>query len=233
MAAEQLQDAVKHPEVVGAGICCNVDGEELSSKKFDPFWAKAQELDVPLFLHPVNRGRFESEGQQTAGWTSVRYPAGMNERLAGYGGFFNVIGHPLETSIALGHLIFEGTLDRFPGLKIIAAHGAGYIASYIGRFDAACTWGPDECRPGQKKPSEYFKSQIFPDSLVFTPEGLRHLVAEYGASQIVIGTDHPASWPAGGVDQVLETPGLSDAEKIAILGGNLQKMMRLPASPAA
>ena len=215
VAAETLQDAVKQG-FVGAGVSCNVNGEEIAGKRFDPFWAKAQELNVPVFLHPGDRGGFEGR----------RYPEGFNQRLAGYGNFFNVIGHPLETSIALGHLIFEGTLDRFPGLRIIAAHGAGFIAAYIERFDAACAWNAEGCRPGQKKPSEYFKTQIFPDSKVFTTEALRHLVAEYGASQIVFGTDHPANWPVGGVDQILQTP-ISDEEKIAILGGNVAKMLRL------
>ena len=216
VAAEELQDTVKQYKFVGAGISCNVNGEELAAARFDPFWKKAQELNVPIFLHPGDRGGFDGK----------RYPEGFNERLAGKGNFFNVIGHPLETSIALAHLIYEGTFDRFPGLKIIAAHAGGFIASYIERFDAACVFDPKACRPGQRKPSEYFKTQIFCDSKNFSTEALRHLVAEYGASQIVFGTDHPANWPVGGVDQILNCP-ITDDEKIAILGGNLSKMLRL------
>ena len=180
-AAETLQDAVKQG-FVGAGLSCNVNGEEMSSKRFDPLWAAAQELNVPVFIHPGNRG----------GFNGLRYPEGFNQRLEGYGNFFNVIGHPLETTIALGHLIFEGTLDRFPGLRVIAAHGGGFIASYIERFDASCAWDPEGCRPGQKKPSDYFKSQIFPDSKVFSTEALRHLVATHGAANVVFGTDQLA-----------------------------------------
>ena len=222
MAAALLEEAVKKQGFVGPGIGCNVDGEEISVPRLDPFWRKVQELDVPVFLHPVDRGGFNGR----------RYPEGFNQRLAGYGNFFNVIGHPLETTIALGHLIFEGTLDRFPGLKIIAAHGAGYIGSYIERFNASCHWNSDGCRPGQKPAGEYFKSQIFPDSKVFSTEALRHLVATHGAQNVVYGTDHPANWPVGAIEQILNTP-ISDAEKIAILGGNVAKMLRLSSDVGA
>ena len=218
MAAEQLEGAVKQYGFVGASIPCNVAGEELSSPRFDPFWKKIQDLGVVAFMHPGNDGGFDGE----------RYPKGMNDRLGGKGMLFNVIGHPLETSIALGHLIYEGTFDRFPGLKIIGAHGGGFIASYTERFDASCSWNDEACRPGQKKASEYFRSQIFCDTKVFTTEGLRHLVAEHTAPQILFGTDHPAPWPVGGVDQILDTPGLSDADKIGILGGTFARMLKLP-----
>jgi hypothetical protein len=106
----------------------------------------------------------------------------------------NVIGNPLETTIALSHLIFEGTLDAYPGLKICAAHAGGYLPSYAGRSDRGCVTFPARCtKTLKKKPSEYLK-QLYYDSMVFTPEGLRHLIAEVGVSQIVMGTDYPFPW---------------------------------------
>jgi aminocarboxymuconate-semialdehyde decarboxylase len=88
----------------------------------------------------------------------------------------------------------EGTLDRFPRLRICAAHGGGFLPSYAGRFDRGCLTFPANCdRTLAKPPSEYLK-QIYVDSLVFTPEGLRHLVAECGASRVVLGTDTPYPW---------------------------------------
>ena len=97
-------------------------------------------------------------------------------------------------------------------------------------MDASCSFGGGgaNCKPLKKKPSEYFKEQLLCDSLVFNPEELQLRVKQFGASQVVLGTDHPAPWPAGGVDHILQTPGLSDAEKIAILGGNLSKLMKIP-----
>ena len=150
---------------------------EFSDPKFHPVWAKAEELGVPLFIHP--------QGVPELG-----------KRLSGNGWLGNTIGNPLETTIALSHLIFEGTLDRFPGLKVIAAHGGGYLPSYADRSDHACMVGPAGCNPEvklKKKPTEYLK-QIYFDSLIFSPEAIRHLAAQVGASQIVLGSDYPYPW---------------------------------------
>ena len=138
----------------------------------------------------------------------------------------NVIGNPLETTIALSHLIFEGTLDKFPGVKILAAHGGGYLPSYAARSDAGGLTFPARFTPLQKKHTEYLK-QLYFDSLVFTTEGLRHLVAATGSSQIVLGTDYPYPWTSTAVDHILTTPDLTDAERVAILGGTAATLLGL------
>jgi aminocarboxymuconate-semialdehyde decarboxylase len=210
LAAEQLENAVKKLGLRGAAIGGSCEGQELSDRKFDPFWAKAEELGVVLFMHP----------QPAPGTTN-------NMRLSGKGGLGNIIGNPLETTVFLSHLIFEGTLDRFPGLKVCAAHAGGFLASYLGRSDAHCGRGiGGDCRALKKKPSEYFKGQLFVDTMVFHDEGLRHLIAETGVSQVFYGTDYPFDWPVG-VDFVLKAQFLSNAEKEAILGGNLVKLLRI------
>jgi aminocarboxymuconate-semialdehyde decarboxylase len=208
LAAEQLEEGVRKYDLRGAAIGGHVNGDELSARMFDPFWSKAEQLGVPIFMHP--QGIPE-----------------LNKRLEGNGGLTNVIGNPLETTIALSHLIFEGTLDRFPGLKLCAAHAGGYLPSYAGRSDYGCVRFPDGCKAAKKKPSEYLR-QLYFDSMVFTAEGLRHLVAECGASQIMIGTDYPYPWSTTTVDHVLNTPELSDAEKRAILGDNAAKLLGIP-----
>jgi aminocarboxymuconate-semialdehyde decarboxylase len=209
LAAEQLEDGVKKYGLRGAGVGGSVNGEELADPKFHPFWAKAEQLGVPVFIHP-----------QAAGVASE-----VPKRFQGNGVLDNVIGNPLETTIALSHLIFEGTLDRFPALKICAAHGGGYLPSYAGRSDAGCVTFPDRCtRTLQKKPTEYLR-QLYFDSLVFTPEALRHLVAETGPRQIVMGTDYPYPWTKTSVDHILGTPGLSDADRVAMLGGTAMTLL--------
>jgi aminocarboxymuconate-semialdehyde decarboxylase len=212
MAAEQLEVAVRKLGLRGAAIGGSVEGQELSDRKFDPFWAKAEELGVMLFMHP----------QQAPGTT-------QNPRLQGKGGLGNTIGNPLETTVFLSHLIFEGTLDRFPGLKICGAHAGGYLASYSGRSDATCIRNGDvrtECAALKKKPSEYFKSQLYIDTMIFHEEGLRHLVAEVGVDRIFYGTDYPFDWPVG-IDFVLNAPFLNNSQKEAILGGSLIKLLRI------
>ena len=208
MAADQLEEGVKKYKLRGAAIGGHVNGDELSAPKFDPFWKKAEELGCLVFMHPQ-------------GIPDVQ------KRLEGNGGLGNVIGNPLETTIFLSHLIYDGTLDRFPGLKICAAHGGGYLPSYAARSDYGCNRFPETCKSIKKKPSEYLR-QLYFDSMVFTPEGLRHLVAECGVSQIMIGTDYPFPWSTTTVDHVLKTPGLSDADKRAILGENAAKLLGIP-----
>jgi len=204
---------MKHLGLVGAAIGGNVEGEEIAASKFDPFWKKAEELQALVFIHP-----------QTAPQST-----GISNRIQGSGALGNVIGNPLETSLALAHLIFEGTLDRFPNVKICAAHGGGFLPSYAARMDHGCSVFPDQCKGPtlKKQPSEYLK-QLYFDSLVFTSEALRHLVNEHGASQIMIGTDYAVPWVRGPVDHILKTPGLSDVERVAILGGNAAKLMKIP-----
>ncbi len=209
LAAEQLEEGVKKYGLRGAGIGGSVNGEEISDPKFHPFWAKAEQLGVLVFIHPQGAG----------------VAADIPGRLKGNGYLDNVIGNPLETTIALSHLIFEGTLERFPGLKICAAHGGGYLPSYAGRSDAGCLTFPERCTKSlKKKPTEYLK-QLYYDSIVFTPEALRHLAAQAGPGQIVMGTDYPFPWTRTAVDHILATPGLSDAERAAMLGETAARLL--------
>ena len=128
-------------------------------------------------------------------------------------------------SDARPHLIFEGTLDRFPGLKSCAAHGGGYLPSYAARSDAVQTTFPNRMIGTLKKrPTEYLR-QLYFDSIVFTPEALRHLAAEAGPNQIVMGTDYPFPWTKTSVDHILGTPGLSDVDKVAMLGGTAAALL--------
>jgi aminocarboxymuconate-semialdehyde decarboxylase len=212
LAAQQLEDGVKHLGLSGAAIGPSIEGgEELSSPTFDPFWAKAEEMQALIFVHP----------QDSATSTGVR------ARVQGNGVLGNVIGNPLETTIFLSHMIFEGTLDRFPNLKLCLAHGGGYLPSYADRMDHGCVVFPQQCKKTIKKhPTEYLK-QLYFDSILFTPEALRHLVAVVGPSQIVLGTDYPFPWEEMPVDHLVATPGLTDAERVAILGGNARKLLRL------
>ena len=220
LAAKQLEDAMKKHNMRGVAIGCSVEGTELSDPKFDPFWAKAQELGMLLFMHPQN---------SSAG-------TGIADRVRGKGFLGNVIGNPLETTIALSHLIFEGTLDKFPNLKLCGAHGGGFLPSYADRSDHGCLSFPDDagCKglALKKHPTEYLK-QLYVDSIVFTPEALRHLIAEVGVGQVMIGTDYPFPWVDAPVDHVLKTPGLTDADRIAILGGTACKLLGIPTTVTA
>jgi aminocarboxymuconate-semialdehyde decarboxylase len=206
LAVEQMKHAVKELDMRGFMITASVNDEELSDPKFHPFWAAAEELGTVIFIHPRN------------------FPAGQS-RLEGNGELSNVIGNPLETTVALSHLIFEGTLDKYPGVKICAAHGGGYLPSYIGRSDHCVENWPGVCKPGSKLPSAYLK-QLYFDTLVYSTQNLRHLIATVGADRLVIGTDFPFNMSdKDAVDQLLSVADVSDAEQKAMLGGTAAKLL--------
>jgi len=207
LAVEQLVHGVKKLGLRGAAVGASVAGAEFSDPKFHPFWAKAEELGVLIFIHPQSTPQ-------------------LAPRFKGNGWLSNTIGNPLDTTIALSHLIFEGTLDRFPGLKICSAHGGGFLPSYAPRSDQTLRVAP-EMDTGvklKKKPTEYLRGMYF-DTLVFTDEALRHLAAEVGVGQLVIGTDHPIPWQSESVDHILNAPGFSDAERRMMLGETAAKLL--------
>ena len=233
LTVEQMDEGVNKYGFRGFVIGATVNGEELSAPKFNPFWAKAEELGIVIFIHPV--GFPEAE-----------------KRFQGNGGLGNIIGNPLETTVALSHLIFEGTLDRYPGVKIVAAHGGGYLPSYLGRSNHCAEKIPTVCKPVKKLPGEYFKEQIYCDTVVYSSEALRHLVAEVGADHVVYGTDFPASvsepvsatepfqrdragnrydlQPLFGEDRQADfvlRSGLSAADQRAVLGENAAKILKI------
>jgi aminocarboxymuconate-semialdehyde decarboxylase len=210
LAVEQLEHAVKVLGLKGAAIGASVLGEDFSAPQFHPVLAKAQELGAVLFIHPQSTPE-------------------LAKRFKGNGWLSNTIGNPLDTTIALQHLIFEGLFDKFPDLKVLAAHGGGYLGSYGARSDHSCFVSPVNCDPKivlKKQPSEYLR-QIYFDNLVFTSEALQFLASQVGVSQLMIGTDHPIPWEERPVDLVMNTKGFNSKERVQILGLNAAKLLKI------
>jgi aminocarboxymuconate-semialdehyde decarboxylase len=206
LAAAQLQDAMKKG-LRGAAIGASVLGESFAEPRFYPVWAKAEELGAVLFIHPQAMPE-------------------LGKRLAGNGWLANTAAYPMETTLALQHMIFEGVMDRFPGLKLLAAHGGGYFPSYAPRADHACFVSPQNCNPGivlKKAPSAYLDQMWF-DTLVFTPEAVRHLAAQVGPGRLTLGTDAPIPWELHPADLIFATETLSDSDRVGILGGNAARL---------
>ena len=174
--------------------------------EFAPFWAKAEELGALIVIHPN-------------GFTE-------GERLTRFY-FNNVIGNPLETTLALHYLIFDGVLERHPDLKLLAVHGGGYLGAYSGRIDHA--WGarPD-CRAGLPHPPTHYLKKVFVDTVVFTPHQLAGLIGVFGADHVLLGTDYPfdmaESDPLGHLASV---EGLDPKTVEAIAGGNARRLLAI------
>jgi aminocarboxymuconate-semialdehyde decarboxylase len=215
-AAKVLEHAVTQLDFRGAYIPTNANHRYYDSKDFDPFWAKAQELDVLVFMHPDN-------------------PAGTE--LMGSFGLRLVCGNPADTTLSLALLIYSGVFDRFPNLKLCTCHGGGFFPYHVSRFDREFLTGKQATRRGDRPnspsctavPSAYFKNLYF-DTLVYDVETLDFLQRKVGAEHLMLGTDFPyvlGDWQC--VDKVEALP-CSEAEKQVILEGNARKLLKLETS---
>ena len=204
-AAAELERSMREDGLKGAQILTSINGLELSDPQFAPFWEKAEELGAVILIHP--------NGFTEAGRMSRFY-------------FNNVIGNPLETTLALHYLIFDGVLERHPALKLIAVHGGGYLASYSGRIDHA--WGARTDVKGSlpELPTTYLK-RVFFDSVVFTPHQLRSLIEVFGADKILMGTDYPYDMAESDPVGHLASAGLDEATFAKIAGGNSKALFGL------
>ena len=204
-AARELERAVLELGLKGASICTHINGRDLDDPAVAPVLAMADRLDVPLFLHPQN--------------------AGDIRRIADYH-LWNAIGFPLETVTAASRLIASGAFERFPKLKVVLAHGGGFLPYQIGRLDHAYRAHPTAFKGLPKPPSAYLKN-VYCDSLTHSDQSLKFLVDRIGADHVVLGTDYPFSMRSDApVDAVCDL-GLSDQHQKAILGGTLGTLLKV------
>ena len=206
LAVAELERLHRSLGLRGIEIATNVAGEDLSAERFRRIFAKAEELGLTIFMHPT-------------GFTEAR--------RFGDHYFTNVIGNPLDTTVAVHHLIFGGVLEACPRLKLVLSHGGGYLPAYSGRIDHA--WGARSDSHGElpQPPTSYLK-RIYFDTVVFTPHQLAELVRQFGTDHIIMGTDYPFDMadfdPIGHVASV---EGFDSATIAAIAGGNARRLLGL------
>ena len=207
-AVRELRRAVSDLGLVGVEISTNAAEIELGDPELEEFWCAAEALGAIVFIHP--------------------WGCSLGTRLDQYY-LANTVGQPVETAVALSHLIFSGTLDRHPDLTIIAAHGGGYLPTYIGRSDHAWRVRPD-ARRCAAPPSEYLHRLYF-DSLVYDPEALRHLVGKVGSDQVLLGSDYP--FDMGVTDPVVRLAAAElPARAVAQIRGETISELLMRATPA-
>ncbi|WP_372665876.1 amidohydrolase family protein [Amycolatopsis kentuckyensis] len=203
-AAGHLRDAVERYGMKSVQIPTRSGEREFDDPALDVFWATAEELGVLVFVHP---------------WGCT-----VERRLSSYY-LGNIIGQPLETTIALCRLVFAGVLDRFPRLRICGAHGGGFLPVHLGRADHAYEVRP-ESRSMAKRPSEYL-SQLYFDSLVYRAPELAALTRAVGADRVLLGTDYPFDMGVSDPLARLEQTGLPTAELRRIAGLNAAGLLGL------
>lgn len=203
MAVAELRRCVGELGLRGVEVGTFVAGEELAAERLRPFFAAAEELGILVFMHPLGFSH--------------------GERLAEHY-LDNILGNPLDSAIALSHLIFGGVLDAYPGLKLCVAHGGGYLPGYWGRMDHAYR-AREDCRQRiRRQPSSYLR-QVWLDTLVFDQDQLDSLVQTHGADKLCLGTDYP--FDMAEPDPVGFHGRLGEADKARIMGLNAAALLGL------
>lgn len=208
LAVRELDYAVKELGLRGVEICTNVNGKNLTdpSLGLEKFFARCEELGIVIFMHPL-------------GYTQA-------DRLTNHY-FNNVIGNPLDSTVAVSHLIFDGVMARHPKLKVLVAHGGGFIAHYWARMDHAWRARPD-CRTVIKRPPSSYLEKFYFDTITHDPEMLRRLIDRFGSDHVVLGTDYPYDMgdedPLGMLAQVKRLP---RADRDLVAGGNAARLLKI------
>jgi aminocarboxymuconate-semialdehyde decarboxylase len=205
-AADELDRAMSTLDMTGVEIGSNVNGKNLDAPELWPFYEKAQELEAFIFVHPTNVAGIER---------MQKYHLG------------NLIGNPLDTSLAIASLIFGGVLESFPRLKFCFAHAGGFAPYQRGRLEHGFKVRPEGKEVISKPPSEYFKLLYF-DTITHYPPALRYLIESVGSDHVLLGSDYP--FDMADPDPVSTVNGLesiSSTEKRNVLGENAAKLLRI------
>ncbi|OWA11491.1 amidohydrolase [Streptomyces sp. CS113] len=208
LAVDALDHALAQG-LLGVEISSHAPGRELSDAAYEPLWSRAEETGALLFLHP--------------------FGCTLDERLDRWY-LSNTVGQPTENAVALSHLIFSGVLDRHPGLRLLAAHGGGYLPTHIGRSDHAWSARTDAGAGCAHPPSSYLKRLYF-DSLVHGPGVLRELVRVAGVDRVLLGSDFPFDMGTEDPMGALRAAGLPEADFHAVRGGNAADLLRKEPTP--
>ena len=213
-AMQELEYAVKDLGLRGVAMCTNVLGRNLDDPSLFPLFEAASSESLFLFCHPptcyiVGQDRMERYALQ------------------------NLIGGPVDTTLAIASLIFGGVLDRCPNLTICFCQGGGYAPYGVGRLTHGYNTRPP-ARSMQRPPEDYLGS-LYYDCLIHSPASLRFLVEQVSEDRILLGTDFPfPGAPAGGTVQWLQDmPFLSEKQRAKILGGNAALLLGLAPSATA
>jgi len=205
-SVEELTRAKEELGLRAVQILSNIEGRNLDDPEFLPFFQRAEDLQMTILIHPDVRVR--------------------RERMDDYY-MQNLIGNPLETAVATASLIFGGVLERFPGLKIVLAHGGGVAPSLIGRWRHGHAHRDEPKAKFTGSVDEMF-SKLYFDTVIYDAHVLRFLVDTFGADHVLLGTDHSgdmSSWKD--VPEIAKLDFLSAEEKHKVLGGNAARLLGL------
>ena len=202
-AADELRRAMRKLGLHGAMIGSNIGGKNLDDPSFEPLWAAAEELDAFMMIHPGN-------------------VAGADRLRSYYLG--NLIGNPLDTTIAGACLIFGGVLERHPKLNFIMSHGGGFIPYQGGRWVHGWEVRPEPKVHVKHSPAPYLDRFLY-DTIVHAKAPLEFLISSVGANRVFLGSDYPYDMGTGECVRQVRAANISEADRDIILGGHAAKIL--------
>jgi aminocarboxymuconate-semialdehyde decarboxylase len=203
-ALDELNRASKLPGMRGVYMGTNVNHRDLDDPLFEPIFARIEELDLPIFLHPI---------QGVGG-----------QRMKPFF-LFNLLGNPFDTTIAAAHLIFGGVLDRHPKLTFGLSHAGGTLPLLIGRLDQG--WKVRSEVPHlPKAPSAYLQRFTY-DTIVHSKSAMEFVINEVGVERVMIGSDYCFNMGYHRPLQFLQQLDLTPAQRRMIRGGNAARVLKL------
>lgn len=202
-AVHELRRAVQELGLKGVLIGSNVNGRNLDDDIFVPFFREASRIDIPIFIHPVS-------------------PRAGIERLSKYY-LSNLLGNPIETTIASTSLILGGILQRFPRLKVLLAHGGGFLPYQIGRLDHGFKNRSEPSEVIRKLPVKFMQNLFF-DTITHNQEALLFLIRQVGSGHVLLGSDYPADMGYEQPVRVVEKISAASVSKSKILSENASKL---------
>ena len=204
-AADELERAARELKIRAVQIITNYAGRDLDDPEFLPFFERAEKLQTLILIHPDLR-------------------AGLGSSFTKYY-LQNLVGLPVETTIAAGSLIFGGVMERFPGLKILLAHGGGVSPYLVGRWRHGHGHRPEPKEKFTGSTDEMLRRFYF-DTMIYQPEVLQFLTELVGAERILMGTDYSGDMSAWReVSDINRMVFLSASQKEQILGGNTLRVL--------
>jgi len=205
-ALKELERAIKTLGLRGVEIGSHVGKKELGDEAFWPIYKALEDLNVPIFIHP-------------------HHVAGLDRLQDFY--LSNFIGNPLDTTIAAAQLIFSGVLEKYPGLKIILAHGGGQFPFIMGRIEHGYEVRPEPKEKVHQPPRAFLKNFYF-DTITHNPDALRYLIAFAGSDHILLGSDYPYDMgDSNPVQTVSKLSGIKAGARRKILRENAIKLFGL------
>ena len=206
LAVSELKRACDELGTVGVMVMANIDGESLTDRRFAPIWKEIDRRELPVLVHPTA-------------------PPGTKHLDVMKYNLIASVGFMFDTSLAVSRMIFDGFLDRYPKLKLIAGHGGGTLPYIAGRLDICHANMPAARTRISSAPSTYLK-RIYYDSVVFLQESLELAVKVGGADKVLYGSDYPHN--IGDMKGCLaRVDALPPAVRDAVRGGNAQRIFRL------